>query len=146
MIYNKDIEIKEKLYELYLSCSENNFPIFSEKSFFLTLKQKNNFIIYNSFSILIYQNLQEEAEIFFFGVKEENRRKKIGTKMFNKFLKFLKNDNVKKIFLEVDDKNKIAKLFYKSFEFKKINIRKNYYSSASGKKSNAILMCKSLEL
>lgn len=143
MTYKKD-EIKKKLFKLYLSCNEKKFPHLSKKSFLTTLKQKNNFVIYNSFAILIFQNLQEEAEIFFFGVKKEKRRKKIGTEIFNQFLNFLKNDNVKKIFLEVDDKNKIAKLFYKSFEFKKINIRKNYYSLSSGEKSDAILMCKCL--
>jgi len=134
----------KNLYKLYLSCIGKSIPFFSEKSFVRTLKQKYNFVIYNSHSILIYQNFSEEVEIFFFGVKEKMRREKIGTKIFNQFLDLLKKNNVKKIFLEVDEKNKAAKLFYKKFQFKTINIRKDYYPIKSGKKSNALLMCKTL--
>ena len=77
-----------------------------------------------------------EAEIHKIAVAPEQRRKGIGKQLLKTVLKTLKEKNVKRVFLEVNEKNTPAINLYKSCGFKVIGRRENYY----GKGENALLM------
>ncbi len=82
--------------------------------------------------IIIYQNL-DYYEIFKIGVDEKKQKMGYGTKLINYIKQIV---NIKKIYLEVNCKNKKAINFYKKNNFLQNGIRKNYY----GKEEDAILM------
>ncbi len=73
--------------------------------------------------------LYEDVEIINIVVKEEERRKKIGSLLLDYFLSDLTNE-VKSITLEVNEFNKAAINFYQKFGFEIISRRKNYYQNA----------------
>jgi len=61
-------------------------------------------------------------------VTANERRKKIGRVLLNFYLKQLLFKNVKCIQLEVSSLNLVAQKFYKSFNFKHVGTRTDYYS------------------
>ncbi|SMP14028.1 [SSU ribosomal protein S18P]-alanine acetyltransferase [Desulfurobacterium pacificum] len=77
-----------------------------------------------------------EAEIHKIAVAPEQRRKGIGKQLLKAVLRTLKEKNVKRVFLEVNEKNMPAINLYKSCGFKVIGRRENYY----GKGESALLM------
>ena len=80
-----------------------------------------------------------EYEILLIYVCKDFRHKGLGTKL----LKKIKENNkcLKKIYLEVSENNLEGISFYKKMNFKKIYIRKNYFSIQE-KKSDALVMSK----
>ena len=80
-----------------------------------------------------------EYEILLIYVCKDFRHKGLGTKL----LKKIKENNkcLKKIYLEVSENNLAGISFYKKMNFKKIYIRKNYFSTQE-KKSDALVMSK----
>jgi len=80
-----------------------------------------------------------EYEILLIYVVKKYRNKGIARKLINKIEE--KNSCLKKIYLEVAKNNHQAMLFYKKMNFKKINIRKNYFC-INGKKIDALQMAK----
>ena len=80
-----------------------------------------------------------EYEILLLYVVKEHRSKRLGTKLLQKIKE--KNNCLKKIYLEVSEKNLEGISFYKKMNFKKIYERKNYFS-LQDKKNNAFVMLK----
>ncbi len=75
---------------------------------------------------IIYKNLYGTIDILYIVVDKIYRRKNIATKLMNELIN--KND-YKNILLEVRCDNKLAIKLYNKFNFKIINIRKNYYDN-----------------
>ena len=80
-----------------------------------------------------------EYEILLIYVCRDFRSKGLGTKLFKKIEE--NNNYLKKIYLEVSEKNLEGISFYKKMSFKKIYKRKNYFS-AQDKKNDAFVMLK----
>lgn len=74
-----------------------------------------------------FSNLQYTLDLLYIAVLKEKRKSKIGTKLFLCMEDFAKKNKIEKIMLEVRVSNISAIKFYKSFDFKEIGIRKNYY-------------------
>lgn len=133
----KDIEEINLLGKLII----DNFDItYNIKNY---LKNDNYIILINNDEtinglLIIYKNV-DYYEIEIIVVKEKYRNKKIATNMLNYFIKNYckKNDE---ILLEVSEKNYNAIKFYEKFNFRTINIRKNYYNN-----SDAYIMKKVIE-
>ena len=90
--------------------------------------------IYQDNSILgvcVLHKIYDEAEIRYFSVHPSYKRRGLGKKLIHKIFKNCRNENIKKIFLEVSLKNKQALSFYDYFGFKTISIRKKYYKDGS---------------
>ena len=90
--------------------------------------------IYNNKSILgvcVFHKIYDEAEIRYLSVHPSYKRIGLGKKLIHKIFKECKNENIKRIFLEVSIKNKQALSFYDYFGFQTINIRKKYYKDGS---------------
>lgn len=85
-----------------------------------------------------FWNAPDDIEITNIVVKKNERKKGIGTLLFDKILYEAKKTGKKEIFLEVNENNIFAINLYKKFEFKEIGIRKKYYNGVD----NAIIMKK----
>ncbi|MBR3362701.1 MAG: GNAT family N-acetyltransferase [Bacilli bacterium] len=93
----------------------------------------------NCIGLISISIIYERAEINYIVVKEEKRRKKIGTKLLEHALNIMKLKNIKTVSLEVNTTNKAAIKFYEKQGFKIESIRKKYYG-----KNDAYLMIKEL--
>lgn len=69
----------------------------------------------------------DEGEILRIAVKDHLRNRGIGSSLLKAYLSELKKRKVKKVFLEVSEKNERAIRFYEKFGFKPLGLRKNYY-------------------
>ena len=90
--------------------------------------------IYFNNSILgvcVLHKIYDEAEIRYLTVHPSYKRIGLGKKLIYKILAECKNENIKKIFLEVSINNKEALSFYDYFGFETISVRKKYYKDGS---------------
>lgn len=99
-----------------------------------TLEHKNHHVfLYKSedhkyIGFVLFSLIIDETEILKIGVLEEYRKQSIGKKLMKKMIKYLLEQNIKSCFLEVRDDNFSAIEFYLKLGFKKISLRKKYYS------------------
>jgi len=84
----------------------------------------NELIGYINFEIVL-----DEINLFKICVKNEFREYSVASKLFDQMINYAKLNSIKKIFLEVDEKNYPAIKLYEKFNFKKISERKNYYKN-----------------
>lgn len=73
----------------------------------------------------------ETAEIYNIAVMAQNRRKGFGKTILAKLCEHAAYSGAREILLEVNEHNEAALALYKSFGFKLLNTRKNYYKSGS---------------
>ncbi len=102
-------------------------------SYKITLNAFSHILIYAKdneiLGFLDYSKMYENMEINYIYVKEEYRKKGVATELLNYMIT---NNNFNNITLEVNIKNLNAINLYKKFDFKIINIRKNYYNGVDG--------------
>ena len=125
-----------KLAHLHQKCFPNR-PWSAED--FRDLKNSGCEIIMSENGFIVYRIAVDEAEIITIGVDPEMRRQGIATAMIGIIEKTLKNQGVKKIFLEVALNNEPAKRLYESMGFKVVGSRPKYYDGV-----DAILMIKDI--
>ena len=106
---------------------------------FRDLKKSGCEIIMSQNGFIVYRVVDDEAEIITIGVNPEMRRQGIAIAMITIIEKNIKNQGVKKIFLEVALTNEPAKKMYENLGYKQIGIRPKYYDGV-----DAILMSKDL--
>ncbi len=106
---------------------------------FRDLKNSGCEIIMSENGFIVYRIAVDEAEIITIGVNPEMRRNGIASAMIGIIEKNLKNQGVKKIFLEVALNNEPAKKLYESMGFKVVGSRPKYYDGV-----DAILMAKTI--
>ena len=87
----------------------------------------NNSII----GVCVIHQIYDEAEIRYLSVHPSHQKKGLGKKLIYWAIKECKNENIKRIVLEVSIKNQQALSFYDNFGFKTIDIRKKYYKDGS---------------
>ena len=107
--------------------NRNGQPLLTYKDIRSYLESNLYFIFFDDVSLSIIQVIELEAEIITLVVDSNFRNKNIGTRLLYKTLENLRLKKVKKIFLEVSEKNIAALKIYKKFGFIKYGIRKNYY-------------------
>jgi ribosomal-protein-alanine N-acetyltransferase len=73
--------------------------------------------------------IMDEGHIMNLAVHHNFRRRGIGTKLLEKVLNELKENECRYIYLEVRFSNVRARNFYKRFGFRVAGIRRNYYTS-----------------
>ncbi|MBR3510461.1 MAG: ribosomal protein S18-alanine N-acetyltransferase [Alphaproteobacteria bacterium] len=106
---------------------------------FRDLKQSGCEIIMSQNGFIVYRIVCDEAEIITIGVNPEFRRQGIASAMIGIIEKTIKNQGVKKIFLEVASNNIAGQELYKNTGFKAVGLRPKYYDGI-----DAILMSKDL--
>ena len=81
--------------------------------------------------VCVFHKIYDELEIRYISIDPSYKRRGLGKKLIYKILEECKNENIKRIFLEVSLKNKQALSFYDYLGFKTICIRKKYYKDGS---------------
>ena len=81
--------------------------------------------------ICVFQVVIDEAQINYFVVNKKFRKRGFGSYLMSYLIKICQKQNVKKLLLEVSEKNSIAEKFYNRFDFFTVGIRKNYYKDGS---------------
>ena len=117
--------------ELNLSITTMSFlekTLLNDNYNFLKLIIKNQII-----GIFSYYRSGTECDIISIGICKEFQKKGYGKKL----IEYLKTQNIKKIYLEVSNKNQNALIFYKKFGFVKVGVRKNYFTK---EKTDAFLL------
>jgi len=114
------------------------------ENFEFVLNNKNYvyFVIEEKEKIIAYAGLSisyEQGDILSVCVNKNYRNKGFAFSLIKKILEYAKENNVEKVFLEVEEDNAPAINLYKKLGFFEINRRKNYY----GEKT-AIIMFKAL--
>lgn len=126
----------EKLSNLHKKCFPNK-PWSADD--FRDLKNSGCEIIMSENGFIVYRIAVDEAEIITIGVTPEMRRNGIASAMIGIIEKTLKNQGVKKLFLEVASNNIPAQKLYKNYGFKTVGLRPKYYDGV-----DAILMSKDI--
>ena len=106
---------------------------------FADLKKSGCEIIASQNGFIVYRCVADEAEIITIGVAPAARRNGIGSAMLCIIEKNVKNQGVKKIFLEVASTNTAGQKLYENNGYKVVGIRPKYYDGV-----DAILMSKDL--
>ena len=102
----------------------NEFKKDSTKIFGLLIK---NLVI----GICVFQVVLDEAQINYFVVNKKFRKNGFGSYLMSYLIKKCEKLNLKKLLLEVSQRNVIAESFYSCFDFSTVGIRKNYYKDGS---------------
>lgn len=105
--------------------SEGNFQteILQKCAKIFVLKEGQNIIAFCCTRVAM-----DFAEITNIAVCQKYQRQGFGHSFLSEVLKILRGESVKEISLEVSEKNIFAINFYKTFNFKTVNIRKNFYN------------------
>ena len=128
-IYEKDIDL---CYEL----DSNTISIWNKKQWANEFKKEgikvfgillSNLII----GICVFQVVLDEAQINFFAINHNYRKKGFGTYLMRYLIKECERLNITKLILEVSHDNFIAEKFYSRFDFSTVGIRRNYYRDGS---------------
>ena len=102
----------------------NEFKKDGTKIFGLLIK---NLVI----GICVFQVVLDEAQINYFVVNKKFRKKGFGSYFMSYLIKKCEKLNLKKLLLEVSNRNITAERFYSRFDFSTVGIRKNYYKDGS---------------
>ena len=126
----------EELSNLHKKCFPNR-PWSADD--FRDLKQSGCEIIMSQNGFIVYRIVVDEAEIITIGVNPEKRRQGIASAMIGIIEKTIKNQGVKKIFLEVASNNIPGQKLYENCGFSSVGLRPKYYDGI-----DAILMSKDI--
>ena len=86
---------------------------------------------------IVGRKIPPEGEIYRIAVREDKRRRGIGYRLLSYGLKTESGAGVETVFLEVRSKNLPARALYKSYGFKEVSVRRNYYQNPA---DDAIIM------
>ena len=81
--------------------------------------------------ICVFQVVLDEAQINYFVVNKNFRKKGFGSYFMSYLIKNCEKLNLKKLLLEVSQSNVTAARFYSRFDFSTVGIRENYYKDGS---------------
>ena len=81
--------------------------------------------------ICVFHVVLDEAQINFFVINQNYRKKGYGTHLMNYLIKQCEILNINKLLLEVSLSNTTAEKFYSRFDFRTVGIRTNYYKDGS---------------
>lgn len=116
--------------------SEESFlSEFEKESSHLFVSTENDEVI----GYAVLDTVLDEGSLLIIAVDENHRRKGVAKELFSKLEKTAQEKELSFITLEVRASNESAINFYVSQGFKKVAVRKNYYSKPT---ENAVLMTK----
>jgi len=137
--------LNEKDIDLCCELDTNTISLWTKKQWSNEFKKEgvkvfglllSNFVI----GICAYQVVHDEAQVNYFVVNKEFRKRGYGSFLMNYLIELCEKLEINKILLEVSQENNAAQKFYDHFNFITVGIRKNYYKDGS----NALLKEKRL--
>ena len=134
MIFIK--QINEKDVDLCYELDSNTIGLWSKNQWANEFKKEGikvfGLLISNLLiGICVFHVVLDEAQINFFVVNQNYRKKGFGSYLMSYLIKRCKKQNINKLLLEVSHKNIIAEKFYSGFNFYTVGIRRNYYKDGS---------------
>ena len=129
-------EIDQKEVELCFELDSNTISLWTKKQWECEMKKeglkaiailKSNKII----GICLAQIILDEAQINYFSINQEFRRKGYGSFLMSYLIKQCEILTLDRLLLEVSGVNFIANKFYNKFKFLTVGIRRNYYRDGS---------------
>ena len=136
--------LSDGLAAFHARCFENSNQRLNKNSMLYFLKAQNTHLFYDQSSIAIIQAAQLEADLITLAVDPSMRNRGIGSNLLKFVLEYLKDLNLKKIFLEVEANNIAALNLYRKIGFMRCGVRKDYYALDQGDKADAIVMSNDL--
>jgi len=129
-------EIKKKDIDLCYELDSNTISLWSKEQWANEFKKDGTkifgLLIKNLvIGICVFQVVLDEAQINFFVVNKQFRKKGFGSYLMIYLIKECEKLNLKKLLLEVSQSNVSAERFYNRFDFSTVGIRKNYYKDGS---------------
>ena len=129
-------QINEKEIDLCYELDSNTISLWSKKQWTNEFKKEGTkiycLLIENLvIGICVYHVVLDEAQINYFVISKKFRKNGYGSYLMSDILKKCEKLNLKKLLLEVSQKNVIADRFYSRFDFSTVGIRKNYYKDGS---------------
>ena len=129
-------QINEKDIDLCYEFDSNTISLWSKKQWSNEFKKEGAKIFGLLFKnlvvgICVFQVVLDEAQINYFVVKQKFRKNGFGSHLMRYLIKKCEKLNLKKLLLEVSQKNVTAERFYSSFNFFTVGVRKNYYKDGS---------------
>ena len=129
-------QINEKDIDLCYEFDSNTISLWSKKQWSNEFKKEGAKIFGLLFKnlvvgICVFQVVLDEAQINYFVVKQKFRKSGFGSHLMRYLIKKCEKLNLKKLLLEVSQKNVTAERFYSSFNFFTVGVRKNYYKDGS---------------
>lgn len=128
-------EDAQDLYEIRKMSFED---LWSEEEFASMLSDESFFGFKEDRGFVLCRRVLDSIDVVTFCVDPKRRGKGIGKRLLAEVVKFAR-ENSCEIFLEVAEKNHVARNLYTSVGFEKISIRKNYYKFKDGIQ-NAVVM------
>ena len=129
-------EINEKDIDLCYELDLETISLWSKKQWSQEFKKEGIKVFGILFSnliigICVFQVVLDEAQINFFVINQNYRKKGFGTYLMKYLIKECEKLNITKLILEVSHTNVIAERFYNRFNFSTVGIRRNYYKDGS---------------
>ena len=129
-------QINEKDIDLCYELDSNTISLWSKKQWANEFKKEGTMIfgllIENLLvGICVFQIILDEAQVNYFVVNQMFRKRGFGSYLMNYLIKKCEELNLKKLLLEVSQRNVTAEIFYSRFDFSTVGIRKNYYKDGS---------------
>ena len=129
-------QLNEKEIDLCYELDSNTISLWSKKQWANEFKKEGIKVYGLSLSdliigICVFHVVLDEAQINFFAVDENYRKKGFGSYLMSHLIKKCKKLNINKLFLEVSHTNVTAEKFYSRFDFSTVGIRKKYYKDGS---------------
>ena len=129
-------EINEDDIDLCYELDSNTISLWSKKQWANEFKKDDikvigiltvNLLI----GICVFHVVLDEAQINYFVVNQKFRKKGFGSYLMSYLIKYCEKLKIKKLSLEVSQRNVIAEKFYSHFDFLTVGIRRNYYKDGS---------------
>jgi len=129
-------QINEKEIDLCYELDSNTISLWSKKQWAQEFKKEGTKIFgllirKLVIGICVFQVVLDEAQINYFVVKKNFRKKGLGSYFMSYVIKKCEQLNLKKLLLEVSQSNITAERFYSRFDFSTVGIRKKYYKDGS---------------
>ncbi len=129
-------QINEKDIDLCYGLDLNTISLWNKKQWANEFKKEGTkifgLIIANLVvGICVFQVVLDEAQISYFVVNHNYRRKGFGTYLMSYLIKECEKLNINKLILEVSSTNFTAEKFYSRFDFFTVGMRRNYYKDGS---------------
>ena len=81
--------------------------------------------------ICVFQVVLDEAQINYFVINQKYRKRGFGSFLMIYLIRQCEKLNIKRLLLEVSQRNTTAEKFYNRFEFFTVGIRRSYYKDGS---------------
>ena len=129
-------QINENYIDLCFELDSKTISLWSKKQWTNEFKKEgtkifglliSNFLI----GICVFQVVLDEAQINYFVVHQKFRNRGFGSYLMSFLIEQCEKLNLKKLLLEVSQKNISAERLYCRFNFSTVGIRKNYYKDGS---------------